>query len=63
MDGGEDYRIVAVSPRHCVRLASEYMPRVERAPTRDFVVRTVAKEPPGPMLRRVIEPRGAPPAR
>jgi len=44
MDGGEDYGIVAVSPRHSVRLASEYMHLVERAPTRDFVVRTVAKK-------------------
>jgi hypothetical protein len=43
MDGGEEYGIVAVSPRHSVRLASEYMHLVERAPMRDFVVRTVAK--------------------
>ncbi len=44
IDGGEDYGIVAVSPRHSVRLASEFMHLVERAPMRDFVVRTVAKK-------------------
>lgn len=44
VDGGDDYGIVAVSPRHSVRLASEYMHLVARAPLRDFVVRTVAKK-------------------
>jgi hypothetical protein len=44
MSSGEEYTIVAVSPRHSVRLASEYLHLVERAPTRDFVVRTVAKK-------------------
>jgi hypothetical protein len=34
---------IAVSPRHSVRLASEYVGAVQRAPRRDFVVRTLAK--------------------
>jgi hypothetical protein len=50
VDGGEEYGIVAVSPRHSVRLASEYMHLVERAPLRDFVVRTVAKKEANNML-------------
>lgn len=44
VDGGEDYGVVAVSTRHSVRLAGEYMHLIESAPRRDFVVRTVAKK-------------------
>jgi len=36
-----DSRSVAVSPRHQVRLAQEYVPLLERAPQSDFVVRTI----------------------
>lgn len=38
----EDFSI-AVSPRHSIRLALEYLGAVEKAPQRDFVVRTIAK--------------------
>jgi hypothetical protein len=38
----EDRRI-AVSPRHEVLLAAEYVTLVERPPKRDFVVRTIAR--------------------
>jgi hypothetical protein len=33
--------LIAVSPRHSVRLASEYIDLIERPPSRDFVVRTI----------------------
>lgn len=39
----DDGELIAVSPRHAVRLAEEYAALVHRAPTRDFVVKTVAK--------------------
>jgi len=35
--------IVAVSPRHTVRLAREYQVLLDRAPRKDFVVRTIMK--------------------
>lgn len=35
--------LVAVSPRHSVRLAREYHTLLERAPSKDFVVRTIMK--------------------
>lgn len=35
--------LVAVSPRHSVRLAREYQTLLERAPSKDFVVRTIMK--------------------
>ncbi len=35
--------LVAVSPRHSVRLAREYAVLLERAPRQDFVVRTIMK--------------------
>lgn len=44
VEGGEDFGILAVSPRHSVRLAGEYMHLIESAPRRDFIVRTVAKK-------------------
>jgi hypothetical protein len=39
----DDGELIAVSPRHAVRLAEEYAALVHRAPTRDFVVKTIAK--------------------
>lgn len=39
----EEHRTIAVSPRHSVRLASEYWPLLERAPQRDFVVHLIEK--------------------
>jgi hypothetical protein len=36
-------RLIPVSPRHRVRLASEYLGLVERAPERDYVVRTIVR--------------------
>ncbi len=38
----EDFAI-AVSPRHSVRLAAEYAGAIKKAPSRDFVVRTLVK--------------------
>ncbi|HKU37522.1 MAG TPA: hypothetical protein VJR89_05225 [Polyangiales bacterium] len=37
----DDQRWIAVSPRHKVRLASEYQLLLEHPPQRDFVVRTI----------------------
>lgn len=39
----DDDALVAVSPRHAVRLAREYLVLIERPPEHDYVVRTVAK--------------------
>jgi hypothetical protein len=39
----DEEELVRVSPRHTVRLASEYAPWVRRAPAKDFVVRTIMK--------------------
>jgi hypothetical protein len=39
----EDHRWIAVSPRHRVRLASEYLLAIDHAPNRDFVVHTLEK--------------------
>ncbi|MEY4577356.1 MAG: Lipopolysaccharide kinase (Kdo/WaaP) family [Pseudomonadota bacterium] len=39
----EDTRAIAVSPRHQIRLASEYLPLLDRAPARDFVVHTIER--------------------
>jgi hypothetical protein len=39
----DDVKLVTVSPRHSVLLASELFALVERAPSRDFVVRTLAR--------------------
>ncbi len=41
MHDGE--QLIAVSPRHSVRLASEYVELVDHAPSRDFLVRTIAR--------------------
>jgi hypothetical protein len=38
----EDF-VIAVSPRHSVRLATEYAGSIKKAPFRDFVVRTLVK--------------------
>jgi hypothetical protein len=35
--------LTVVSPRHAVRLASEYLPFLKQAPSKDFVVRTIAQ--------------------
>jgi hypothetical protein len=37
----DDDRLVPVSPRHCVRLAREYLAILDKPPRRDYVVRTV----------------------
>jgi hypothetical protein len=37
----EEQRAIAVSPRHQVRLASEYLPLLDRPPARDFVVHVI----------------------
>jgi hypothetical protein len=39
----DEIRAIAVSPRHCVLLASEFFSLIERAPRHDFVVRTIAR--------------------
>lgn len=39
----DDEELIAVSPRHSVRLADEYLAFVKKAPRRDFVVRTITK--------------------
>jgi hypothetical protein len=39
----EEHRWIAVSPRHQVRLASEYILLLDRAPARDFVVHAIEK--------------------
>jgi hypothetical protein len=39
----EEQRWIAVSPRHRVRLASEYLLLIDRPPQRDFVVHTIEK--------------------
>jgi hypothetical protein len=39
----EEDRLVAVSPRHSVRVGAEYAVWIERAPRQDFVVRTIMK--------------------
>jgi hypothetical protein len=39
----EDHRWIAVSPRHRVRLAGEYLLVIDHAPNRDFVVHTLEK--------------------
>ena len=39
----DDQRWIAVTPRHRVRLASEYLLLIERPPQRDFVVHTIEK--------------------
>ena len=39
----DEEALVAVSPRHSVRLAREYQTLLERAPSKDFVVRTIMK--------------------
>ena len=39
----DDDQLVAVSPRHSVRLGAEYAVWVKRAPRQDFVVRTILR--------------------
>jgi len=39
----DESRRIAVSPRHHVRLAAEYVPLLDRAPQNDFVVRTIER--------------------
>src|SRR6185295_4927341 len=43
----DDDRLVAVSPRHSVRLARELVSLVDHAPSTDYVVRTVARKDAG----------------
>jgi hypothetical protein len=45
----DDERLVAVSPRHSVLLSAEYLSFIDRAPRRDYVVRTLAKRQVGNM--------------
>lgn len=54
MDGGED-GYVSVSPRHQVLLAREYLALIERAPQRDFVVRTLMRRQVGDLLLMTAE--------
>jgi len=39
----DDEFLIAVSPRHSVRLASEYAVWIQRAPSQDFVVRNIVR--------------------
>jgi hypothetical protein len=39
----DEERLVPVSPRHVVRLAREYLVLIDKAPRRDYVVRTIAR--------------------
>lgn len=39
----DDDQLVAVSPRHSVRIGAEYAAWIKRAPRQDFVVRTILK--------------------
>jgi hypothetical protein len=39
----EEHELIAVSPRHSVRLALEYLTLVRTPPRRDFVVRTITQ--------------------
>lgn len=39
----DDDRLVPVSPRHAVRLAREYLAVLDKAPRRDYVVRTITR--------------------
>jgi hypothetical protein len=39
----DDSKLTLVSPKHSVRLASEYLPFLETPPSRDFVVRTITQ--------------------
>ncbi|HEY4103095.1 MAG TPA: hypothetical protein VGM44_04355 [Polyangiaceae bacterium] len=46
----EEERLIPVSPRHAVLLSREYLSFIDRAPQRDYVVRTVAKRQVGAMM-------------
>ncbi|HEY3594767.1 MAG TPA: hypothetical protein VGL13_12870, partial [Polyangiaceae bacterium] len=37
----DDGELIAVSPRHAVRVGEEYVALIKRAPSRDFVVKTI----------------------
>jgi hypothetical protein len=39
----DEAKLTVVSPKHSVRLASEYLPFLETPPSRDFVVRTITQ--------------------
>jgi len=39
----DESKLTVVSPKHSVRLASEYLPFLETPPSRDFVVRTITQ--------------------
>jgi hypothetical protein len=58
----EDHRWIAVSPRHRVRLAGEYLLLLDRAPRRDFVVHTIEKREANglPLMSADIVIAGAP---
>jgi len=55
-------RWIAVSPRHRVRLASEYLQLIDRAPRRDYVVRTIERREANglPLMSADIVIAGAP---
>jgi hypothetical protein len=55
VDGGDEDRRISVSPRHHVLLAREYVALVERAPKRDFVVRTLMRRQVGDLLLMTAE--------
>ena len=46
----DEDRLVAVSPRHAVRVIADYHAFLDKAPQRDFVVRTLARKEAGQML-------------
>jgi hypothetical protein len=58
----EDHRWIAVSPRHHVRLASEYILLLDSAPARDFVVHVIEKREANglPLMSAEIVIAGAP---
>ena len=58
----EEEQLIAVSPRHAVRLASEYVDLVAHAPSRDFLVRTIARREANgmPLMSADIVIAGAP---
>jgi hypothetical protein len=46
----DEERLIPVSPRHAVRVDPDYHAFIDKAPQRDFVVRTLARKEAGQML-------------
>jgi len=55
MESAEDEGTISVSPRHQVLLAREYLALIERAPQRDFVVRTLMRRQVNDLLLMTAE--------